>query len=487
MRQPASTFFSAASDSARSWGRLGRRCAALLANYSLEKKFYIATVVVVVSLALLAGLALEVVDRIKRHSEAVDHAEAVLIRLTALASDLARMERFGHDYRVSGSASHGDAFRAARRHAVESIEELRKLVPADVATQAQLRHMAELVTAQYVAAPGFRAGSGPQEAITMAGDGGSGWVSPIDEIQDLVDSMEYAEQLTLARRKSEERTSYLRMGRWAVAVGLMGCLLVALLLILVRYDLTAHRRAAKDLARSRQELDAKVKERTEELAAVTESLRQLSARLEVAREEERRRIAREIHDDLGSTLTALKIELSGTLGDHRASWTHRPMRRRASVDLVDSALLTVKQIVSDLRPGVLDHFGLWEALKCKAQQFEERTRIAVKLTLAPDLPSLPNEVSIAIFRVVEEALTNVARHAQATRVAVLVSQADDQIEVTIADNGRGITQEQLNNPESFGLLNMHERARHWGGEFLIAGRPGDGTTARLRVPVRDGR
>ena len=252
-------------------------------------------------------------------------------------------------------------------------------------------------------------------------------------------------------------------------------------MIFVRRELAAQRQANILLSDTAAELDAKLRTRTAELVGANNSLRELSAHIEAAREDERLRIAREVHDNLGSTLTALKFELVGN-NHTTVNVTGDVRRQRASVDLVDSALQTVQNVVAELRPRVLDQWGLWEALKWQAQQFEERRKIPCRISLAPDLPKLSRKLSTAIFRVVEEALTNVARHANARSVEVAANLHEAELEIKIRDDGRGITEEEILKSDAFGLLGMHERARLCGGEFHISGEARRGTTACLTVP-----
>jgi signal transduction histidine kinase len=210
-------------------------------------------------------------------------------------------------------------------------------------------------------------------------------------------------------------------------------------------------------------------------------LRELSARMEAICEVERIRIAHEIHDELGSLLTALKLELSGCAA--RAGEGGAFVERYGSImGLVNDALSSVKRIATQLRPPILDQFGLWEALKYEARQFQERLGIACCVTMPAEPPQPANEVATAILRIVEETLTNVARHANATRVDILVAQNADQILIEVRDNGKGITKAQVLKAESLGLLGMHERARRCGGHFRIVGTPGLGTIATLFLP-----
>jgi PAS domain S-box-containing protein len=216
-------------------------------------------------------------------------------------------------------------------------------------------------------------------------------------------------------------------------------------------------------------------------------LRKLSGRLEGIREEERGRIARELHDELGVGLTCLKIDLSrlgGLIGERLAP------RDRAKVDekvrgmkeQVDSTITSVQRIVAELRPGVLDDLGLVAAIEWQCRDFQRRTGIACCCTVSHEDLRVDPEHATAVFRICQEALTNVTRHAQATEVQVRLEDEGVGLLLQVRDNGRGIPQERLVDAKSFGLLGMRERAGLLGGDVQINTHEGEGTTILLRVP-----
>ncbi len=213
-----------------------------------------------------------------------------------------------------------------------------------------------------------------------------------------------------------------------------------------------------------------------------EALHTLSTTVESVREEERLRIAHDIHDALGSTLTALKLELAGT-PSLLASVPGAPRRRRrASVELVDSALETVKAVVAQLRSPDVARFGLWDGLHHQAG----RLNLPCRFSIAPEVPEPSGDLAIALFYIVEEALTNVARHAEASKIDVTAQLCGSQLEVTVRDDGRGIPEERIDSPESFGLLGMRERAHLCQGTVRISRNDGPGTTDCGPSPVRRG-
>ena len=211
-------------------------------------------------------------------------------------------------------------------------------------------------------------------------------------------------------------------------------------------------------------------------------LKALSERMLLVQEEERTRIARELHDDLGQALTALKMDVGGLLAMTPPSASDEPLRRRI-MNTLDETVTAVQRISSELRPSVLDDLGLAAAIEAEASRFEQRTGIECELSL-PDDPSLHVESSAAtaIYRIVQEALTNVSRHANASRVELRLRQRPEELLLEIRDDGRGITHAQTDDPFSLGLIGIRERAGLAGGSVRIEGIAGRGTIVSVRIP-----
>jgi signal transduction histidine kinase len=217
------------------------------------------------------------------------------------------------------------------------------------------------------------------------------------------------------------------------------------------------------------------------LAREREAMRSLTAHLQMVREEERTRIAREVHDDLGQLLTALKIDLASLAGE-RPGDTEGTRRLPAMVQLVDQALQTVHRITSELRPGMLDDLGLAAALEWQCDDFTARTGIATFLSVRPPDLVTDRDRSTALFRIVQETLTNVARHAGATAVHVSLHRKQGMLVLLVRDNGTGARTEELVGPTAFGILGMHERVLVFDGRFTIRGVPGTGTVIEVSLP-----
>lgn len=222
--------------------------------------------------------------------------------------------------------------------------------------------------------------------------------------------------------------------------------------------------------------------------ASEERLRALSVRLRSAREEEGTRISREIHDELGGALTGLKWELESIAESvavtlNGAAIPSIDERISRMTDMIDTTITTVRRIASDLRPSVLDDLGLIAAIEWQAQQFQSRTGIRCECRTASDALDLDRDQATAVFRIFQEILTNVLRHAGATRVRVDVRKESTNFVLEVVDNGRGITEYDKANAASLGLLGMRERAVLAGGEVLIRGAEGQGTSVVVRVPL----
>lgn len=245
-------------------------------------------------------------------------------------------------------------------------------------------------------------------------------------------------------------------------------------------DIGERKRAEALLRQTHAELEQRVAERTRQL-------RELANHLETVREQERTRIAREIHDELGSLLVALKMDtqwLDKRLADRPAL----QCKCHAMGRLIDTAVDNVGRIITDLRPSILDHQGLWAALEWQAQEFIEASELQATLQVhvAAGVPPPQGGLAIAVFRIFQEMLSNVARHAKARRVALRIAVDDPPapvLYIDVRDDGVGARAEALADPRSWGVIGMRERAGHFGGRVSIDSAPGQGTRVRLVMPL----
>lgn len=261
-------------------------------------------------------------------------------------------------------------------------------------------------------------------------------------------------------------------------------------------DITERKRAADALHKAKAELELRVEERTGELSAALAQQRELAAYSETVREEERTRIAREVHDELGSLLVAMKMDvnwldkrLAEQPGcDAEAAHAMRERMRCKCQNmsrLIERAVDNVGRIITDLRPSILDHQGLWAALEWQAHEFVEAAELELEWDMQPgETPDLPEPAAMAVFRIFQEMLSNVGRHAQASRIVVRIAADEECLRITVEDNGNGASAEVFEAPDAYGVMGMRERARHLGGYVAIASEVGHGCAFTLVLPLR---
>ncbi len=271
-----------------------------------------------------------------------------------------------------------------------------------------------------------------------------------------------------------------------VVVFFVGITLASLLTLAVHF-IQRDRQLMKQLQVSHHSLQQEVSDRKKAEQSVQrsqEELRSLTNRLQSVREEEKIHIAREIHDELGQALTALKMDLMGLeegLGQGPATCREKI---RAMSGVVDETVQAIQRICFQLRPKILDLLGLQEAIKWQAQDFEKRTGIYCVICGGTETIRLDQPQTVGLFRVFQETLTNVARHAKATAVHITLSQNHECVELVVKDNGIGITSSQIGNSQSLGLIGMRERIFHLNGMMTIQGWTNQGTEIQFKIPRR---
>jgi signal transduction histidine kinase len=225
-----------------------------------------------------------------------------------------------------------------------------------------------------------------------------------------------------------------------------------------------------------------ISKQTEELQASLGQLRALAARLQSIREEERKRVAREIHDQLGQALTAIKLDVSSLVHELPTEQKKESNRVPSILKLVDETIHTVRRIATELRPGMLDDLGLVATIEWAGEEFGARTGTKCCLELPPDDIVIDQEKATAIFRIFQETLTNIARHAGANEVKARLAAEDGNVTLEVRDNGRGIREGKLREGGSLGILGMRERVALLGGDLTITSSPGNGTSVLVRIP-----
>ena len=260
-------------------------------------------------------------------------------------------------------------------------------------------------------------------------------------------------------------------------------------------DISARRQTEDALRQAHAVLELRVSERTQALSEALQQLRELSAYTHTVREEERTRIAREVHDELGSLLVALKMDvgwLDKRLGEQqqREPEAAQAMRLRLRSKcqnmgrLIEAAVDNVGRIITDLRPSILDHQGLWAALDWQAHEFVQSAELALDWQMdVADAAALPEPAAIAVFRIFQEMLSNVGRHAQASRVAITIQACGNVISISVQDNGRGADAAAFEAANAYGVMGMRERARHLGGSLEISSQLGHGSLFHLYIQL----
>ena len=218
---------------------------------------------------------------------------------------------------------------------------------------------------------------------------------------------------------------------------------------------------------------------------IQEALRKLTQHLQSIREEERSNIAREIHDDLGQTLTALKMDIKWIKKE--VDLSNKPVQNKIDImsDMIDSTIQRIQRLASELRPGILDDLGLPAAIEWLTEEIKKRTEIIFELTISPEDISLKEDLSINIFRIVQETLTNIIRHSKATNVKIKIEIVNNELNINIKDNGVGIAKEKINDINSLGLTGIRERARYWNGTVDIKGKKNSGTEVLVKLQLND--
>jgi PAS domain S-box-containing protein len=249
--------------------------------------------------------------------------------------------------------------------------------------------------------------------------------------------------------------------------------------VVVLRDVTERVRLQREL---RASLESQ-KRAEAELRESRDSLRELSAALQSIREEEKTRIARELHDELGQMLTALKMEASAIAGELSPEQRDLVQRAQGMKQLIDQTVASVRRISADMRPVMLDNLGLAPTLEWLTNDVASRAGLVIDLAMPEGDLGASGDAATAIFRIVQEALTNVVRHALASKVKVEIARVGGDVRVRVSDDGCGLSEVAQRKARSFGLLGMRERAYVLGGGFSIRSKPGRGTTVEATIPA----
>ena len=272
---------------------------------------------------------------------------------------------------------------------------------------------------------------------------------------------------------------------WGTIIGTLMLFIIAALTLLVTRGIVALEKRIAERNKMLVEVNSKLEYEIEKLKAAEQQLRNLSLHLQTVREEEKTSIAREIHDDLGGTLTALKIDVYWLADKLPANEETAPFLEhvKSMSQLIDNAVGVTRRIITDLRPTVLDDLGLLAALEWQCAQFHQRTGIECLVNCIGDKGKLDDQRSIVLFRIFQEALTNISRHSSASRVEVEFHHNEEEVVLSIIDNGRGIPEDHAVSSGSYGIRGMRERAEQLNGKIKLDIPPGGGFSVTVILPL----
>lgn len=240
----------------------------------------------------------------------------------------------------------------------------------------------------------------------------------------------------------------------------------------------------EELEKHRNNLEERVAVRTQDLVRSKEQYRKLSNQIQQVREEEKSRLAREVHDQLGQALTALKIDAVHM--NKKLSSNQADLKDRAGfmIKTIDETLKSVQHIAAELRPPILDAFGICEAIAWQSKEYENRHNLKFDLNCLEDHVEIDKNIQTALFRIFQEAVTNILRHANAARVQVRLSHENETLIFAVGDDGVGIKEKDIESPESLGLTGIKERVCPWGGRVSFESSPGKGALITIRLPLK---
>jgi signal transduction histidine kinase len=399
--------------------------------------------------------------------ERLQHYTGLILTTTRVLAGMLEAETAQRGYLLTGDRAYLVAYGAAERSVPSLLKDLQGNRITQPLEKAELLEIERLVTERLAKL---------SDVLKVYESGGLSAASPLlpagkavmDDLRFEVQRLQQS-WLTNAAAQSD-RVKSASLASLLIAIG--GSVGTATLMLLAAWQLN------RSLRDTRAAL-ARVKEGEERYQL-------LAGRLQQIREEESGQLARRVHDDLGQAMTAIRFDLSALARrlEKQSSELHGMVR--ATIALTDEAVKTVRNIAIDLRPGVLDQLGLVAALEWSGMEFQKRYGAKVLMKADVDTVDAPREQQLALFRIAQEAMTNIARHANATQVTLAVRVSDDRLVLEVIDNGVGIPPEKLEHSRTVGLLSMQERARLAGATWQATSTPGAGTTIRVILPLQGG-
>ncbi len=400
-------------------------------------------------------------------------AENLIEKLYRLVVDSETGQR---GYLLTGDRNYLTAYREAALQSPRELQELHDMVRDNPVQLAQLATVNSLLTTRFAqidqSVTRKRENSeAPIQDVISSGQA----PATADALRLALNAMAAEETRVHARRFEAFADSQKRVRQGFLVVAGINLLLVTLGGVFLSQDARRRNREAVEAEERNATLARTVEESTAELSELSHYLQRLQ-------EDEKAKIAREIHDELGGTLAAAKIDLQ-LLSDKLSGDSPHQGRIARIMLAIDDAVQVKRRIIEDLRPTMLDSLGIGAALKWQCSQFSKRSGRVCKLDLCDDNLRLSSAYSITFYRILQEGLTNITKHAQANNVSVSLKRDGDDWVLRIADDGVGMDGARRHNPTAHGLLSMRERMRALGGKFNVDSRPGHGTVVEVRAPV----
>lgn len=464
-----------------------------------------AFVAVAIALGLLASVAWYGDKKLLAATDLVAHTLEVLTTLEKITSHIAQAEAAQRGYLLLQSPN----FLTERDQALDAahvdILAIEQMTADSLSQRRRIAELNGLLSQRIAAADAMLKNLDSLDVLARVAYFAEG-AALSAKLRDLADEMQAEEKKLLVVRSADE-TKLIRSARGSFVL-LMGSLLIVLLFLTRRIhrDIGRQEEAAEELRIAHDELETRVQQRTAELETVNRFLKveiagheqaekalheaqyllhQLAAHHESIREDERKRIAREIHDELGQSLLVLRIDV--TLLQTRTFEPHTlfPEKISAVLEDISTIMRSVRAIINDLRPAVLD-LGLHASIEWQLKQFQLRTGIECVLLPSSQEVALTDNVATSLFRILQESLTNIGRHSEATRVVVELNANQDNVLMTVSDNGIGTASGYSAKKDSFGLLGMKERISMLGGRVEIATAQGSGFKVAVSIPSQAG-
>src|SRR5262245_45312160 len=442
--------------------------------------FAVVTVILVSIALLVINATLLIVNTAATMDSSAQYARSYEIKraLSTFQSVITAAESGQRGYLLTGQTGYLEPYYVAMRSWRTEIERMRRLTRDNPARQQDIA-MLEQLTAAAINRLEETVQRRPQPGRNGKADvaGTDRATQTMDRVRGIVDRMMSEEDA----RIEAQRREVLRDLLVAVGVALLTTIVTVAVLIglnkLLQRHIRDRERAAEALREANTHLNQLVEQRTAELTELSQHLIRVS-------EEEKAKLARELHDTLGSNLTAINMDVNWI--QRRLPEATREVKERLQrvLQMLTDTVELKHEVIEGLRPSHLDNLGLAFAMRAHCREFSRRTGIACEIDVQGDFDDLDPDASIAFYRIAQEALTNIAKHAQATRVRMQLTRETDGVRLVITDDGVGLAEESLSKPKSHGVVGMRERMRQIGGRFLISRPPsGKGTLVEAFIPA----